>query len=80
MQKCKFLQKEIEYLNFHISDKGIYLTRNKIEGLLQMSLPKIRKELKQFLRMFNHCKRLCHTSNLNLEILPDLTSLDRAFR
>ena len=43
IQKCKFLQKEVEYLGFHISNKGIYPTKNKIEGILQMSPPTTHK-------------------------------------
>ena len=39
MQKCEFLQKKVEYSGFHISNKGTHPTKNKVEGLLQMSPP-----------------------------------------
>lgn len=79
-QKCEFLQKEVECLGFHISDKGIHPAKNKIEGLLQMSPPTTRKELKRFLGMFNHHKRLYCATDLNLEILHTLTSPNKTFR
>ena len=80
MQKCEFLQKEVECLGFHISNKGIHPAKNKVEVLLQMSPPTTRKELKRFLGMFNHYKRLYHATDLNLEILCNLTSPNKSFR
>jgi len=47
--------------------------------MLQMSPPTSLKQLKRFLRMFNHCKRLYHTIDLNLEIPHELTLPNKEF-
>ena len=43
IQKCKFLQKEVEYLGFNISNKGIYPIKEKIDGIINLSPPTSRK-------------------------------------
>ena len=43
IQKCEFLQKEVEYLGFNISNKGIYPIKEKIDGIVNLSPPTSRK-------------------------------------
>jgi len=45
-----------------------------------MTSPTTRKQLKRYLGMINHYKLLYKTTDINLEILNDLTSLNKAFR
>ena len=80
MQKCEFLQKQVECLGFNISDKGIYPTKDKTNRIINLSPSTNRKQLKRFLEMFNHCKRLYKTTDVNLETLCDLMSPNKIFK
>ena len=79
MQKHEFLQKKVECLGFNISNEGIYSIKDKINGIINLSPPTNRKQLKRFLGMFNHYECLCKTTDVNLETLHDLTSPNKTF-
>ncbi|XP_076394273.1 uncharacterized protein LOC143265517 [Megachile rotundata] len=51
--KCIFGKKEIEYLGYHISSKGIKPLTERIEAIQQFSKPKTIEDLRRFLGLIN---------------------------
>jgi hypothetical protein len=68
----KFFAKQIDYLGYWITRKGIQLVYNKVEAILKIRAPKTRKQLRQFIGIVNyyHNMWLCRS-----ELLAPLTSL-----
>jgi Reverse transcriptase (RNA-dependent DNA polymerase) len=52
--KSKFFVKQIEYLGYWITQKGIQPVYNKVEAILKIKAPKTRKELRQFIGIVNY--------------------------
>ena len=47
--KCQFLQKEVAYLGYRVSEEGLSTDPQKIEAVRQWPVPKSSKEVKSFL-------------------------------
>jgi hypothetical protein len=54
ISKSKFFEKQIEYLGYWITRKGIQPIRNKVEAILNIKVPNTRKELRQFVGIVNY--------------------------
>lgn len=57
LDKCEFLKKEVEFLGFIISDKGIKTNPKKVEAILNFPTPKTLKDLRSFLGLSNYYRR-----------------------
>ena len=55
--KCDFFKKEIHYLGYLISDKGIYPLPEKLDTICNMPKPKNAKEIKQFLGLCGYYRK-----------------------
>jgi hypothetical protein len=54
ISKSKFFAEQIEYLGYWITRQGIQPTFNKFEAILNIKVPKTRKELLQFIGIVNY--------------------------
>ena len=53
LRKSFFMQKELEYLGYLLTDKGLKPQPKKVEAMKRIKRPKTSKQLKQFLGMVN---------------------------
>lgn len=58
--KCSFLETEIEYLGFRISQKGIMPLENKIYAITRMGVPKNVSELRSLLGVISYYRSFIH--------------------
>jgi hypothetical protein len=56
--KCKWCCKECYYLGYAMQTNGIKLQPEKIEAMLKMERPKLRKQLRSFLGMVNYYRMM----------------------
>jgi hypothetical protein len=54
ISKSKFFAEQIEYLGYWITRQGIQPMRSKVEAILNIKVPKARKELRQFIGIVSH--------------------------
>lgn len=57
INKCKFNVKEINFLGHKISSDGISVDENKIKAIIDLPIPKDKKELARILGMFNYVSK-----------------------
>ena len=57
LSKCKFMQKETQYLGFIISEDGIMTDPDKIKGTRQMLPPTCVREVRSFICMCSYYRR-----------------------
>ena len=57
-KKCELLRKEVDYLGYHISEKGIAPQEKNIETIKNYPEPKTLKQARSFLGMVNFYRRL----------------------
>ena len=74
LRKSFFMQKEVEYLGFLLTDKGIRPQPKKVEAMDRMQAPKNSKQLKQFLGMVNFYRDVWPRRSHILAPLNKLTS------
>lgn len=55
--KCLFLKKEIEYLGYLISSRGISLCQRHVNAILEYPKPRNVKEMQRFLGLCNYFRR-----------------------
>lgn len=58
--KCSFLETEIDYLGYRISQKGIMPLENKIYAITQMRVPKNVSELRSLLGVISYYRSFIH--------------------
>ena len=75
LSKCEFLQKEIEYLGFHIGWGTWSPSKNKVEALLRSEVKNL-KDLRKFLGALNFYRRHIPNFTESSAILTDLTKKD----
>ena len=51
-EKCVFLQSEVEYVGYHIDEKGIHTSPAKLEAIQQAPTPTNTTELRSLLEQF----------------------------
>ena len=64
-EKCSFMLREVEYLGYRVSDKGLQPLARKVQAILQAPTPKEVPQLRSFLGLLNYYGRF----------LPDLATL-----
>lgn len=57
LSKCLFLKREIEYLGYLVSKRGISLSQRHVEAILGYLKPQNIKELRRFLGLSNYFRR-----------------------
>lgn len=78
-QKCKFLLKEVKYLGYNLSKRGISPTKDKLEAVRNAPAPHDLTSLKAYLGLLNFYGSFIR--NLSTEIAPlyNLTRKNTAF-
>jgi hypothetical protein len=51
--KCRWFAHQVQYLSFNISREGISPQKEKIQGILNMAIPKTQKEVRRFVGLVN---------------------------
>ena len=57
MDKCKFLQREVSYLGYTVSDKGVSTDPDKVAVVKEWKVPESVKELRSFLGFASYYRR-----------------------
>ena len=57
MDKCYFLQMEVEYLGYLVSDKGVKPTRSGIEAVDKFPIPKSTRDVRSFLGLCSYFRK-----------------------
>ena len=72
LDKCHFLQTEIDYLGYHVSDKGISPTNRGIEAVLNYPEPRNIRELQGFLGLCSYFRKYIPGFSIFAKPLYDL--------
>ncbi len=75
LSKCTFLQKEVDWLGYHITSAGTSPMQHKISTIVDMEYPKTHKELKSFMGVINQFNKFI--PNLALHSSPLRPLLNR---
>ena len=73
LSKCKFLQKETQYLGFIISESGIMADPDKVHVIRNMVQPKCVREIRSFIGMCSCYRRFIPIFSAIAKPLIDLT-------
>jgi ABC-type polar amino acid transport system ATPase subunit len=71
--KSKFCQDQLEYLGYVITQNGIQANMKKVEAILEIDTPKMRKQLRAFIGMVNHHRDLYPRHSHILALLSSMT-------
>jgi len=58
--KCEWYRKEMEFFGLKFSEKGVSLTEDKSNALMNATIPENKKELHSFLGLGTYCSRFIH--------------------
>lgn len=82
LEKCSFLQSELDFLGYHITSQGIRPTEEKYKAIDEFPKPKTVKELRRFLGMINFYRnnlpRAAEYQNILNEYLKDSKKNDNS--
>ncbi|OBZ81591.1 Transposon Tf2-6 polyprotein, partial [Choanephora cucurbitarum] len=59
LKKCEFGKRELEFLGYRVSQKGILPSESKIKAVKQLKRPTNVQEVRQFLGLAQHYRRFC---------------------
>lgn len=79
LEKCTFLRKEIEYLGYLITAKGITMCKRHIQAILDFPQPKNVKEMHSFLGLTNYFRRFIKDYVFKIRVLQALVKKDVKF-
>lgn len=78
-RKCNFLQREVVYLGYKITELGVLPDDQKIKSIVQIPSPTNPKETQSFLGMVNFYRRSIPNFSIYEKPLRDITHKDRKF-
>ena len=78
--KSHFCTSELEYLGYIINRQGMKPNTKKVDAILQMQLPKTRRELRKFIGMVNYYRDMWPHRSETLAPLTALTSSKLKFK
>ncbi|XP_073942510.1 cactin, spliceosome C complex subunit [Choristoneura fumiferana] len=76
LQKCNFLQEELEYLGYEISEKGVKPGKAKIIAVQRFPTPSNVHEVRQFMGLASYFRKFMKGFALIARPLTDLTKKD----
>jgi hypothetical protein len=69
MAKCEFGKTELDFLGFHITEKGLRPLNDKIKTIQQYPKPRTAEELRRFLGMLNfYTPHLPHAADVQTKL------------
>jgi hypothetical protein len=74
LRKCYFGESKIDYLGYEITRDGIQPQPKKVEGILKLSTPKKKRQLRHFLGMINYYRDMWQKRSHMLAPLTGLVS------
>uniref|UniRef100_A0A670HMU8 Reverse transcriptase domain-containing protein n=1 Tax=Podarcis muralis TaxID=64176 RepID=A0A670HMU8_PODMU len=57
LEKCQFHTREVEFLGYKLSDKGLAMDPSKVQAVLEWKPPKTRKDVQRFLGFSNFYRK-----------------------
>ena len=57
LEKCKFFRKEVDFLGFIVSTRGIRIDPEKIQSIIEQLTPKTVKDIQSFLGLANYNRK-----------------------
>lgn len=72
LDKCTFGAREIDYLGYSVSSKGIQPSKEHVQAILNYSVPRSPKQVQQFLGLVGFCKKFIPNFALISKPLSDL--------
>lgn len=79
LAKCIFLQREIEYLGYMVSENGISMCKRHIQAILDFPQPKNVREIRSFLGLTNYFRKFVKDYALKTRSLQTLVKKDKDF-
>ena len=79
-EKCEFLFKEIAYLGYIISDKGVKPNPKKIEAVQNFPRPKTPRNIKIFLGLAGYYRRFIKDFSAREKLLSNLLKKEALFK
>lgn len=79
IDKCRFLEKEIEYLGYIIDEFGIRANEKGLESIKNFPLPQKVQSVQSFLGLCSYFRRFIKDFSLIAKPLHDLTKKDKPF-
>lgn len=77
--KCQLGMKELDFLGYHITANGVKVSQDKVNSIINFSIPKSAAELSSFLGLISYvCKYIPHLSTITY-CLNDLTRKGKQF-
>ena len=79
-EKTRLFQKEIVFLGYKLSEKGLGMKVKKIDAILKMTRPRTKKQVKSFVSMAGFYRRFIKDFSLIAKPLTDLLKNNVRFR
>lgn len=57
LDKCKFLEKEVEFLGFKVTEHGISTIKERVDAIVNVPYPTTLRQLRSFLGLCNYYRR-----------------------
>ena len=73
LHKCTFFQKQVEYLGYDVSDRGIHPSRAKVKAIVKWPKPKHVRDARSFLGLVRFYRQFVRHYSLKAKYLTDLT-------
>jgi hypothetical protein len=77
--KCKFFQKQLKFLGYEVSEKGVAVDEDKVKAILEIEQPKNLKELRSFLGSTNYYRKFIKEYALIASPLTELLKQTNPF-
>lgn len=77
--KCKFFQKQLKFLGYEVSEKGVAVDEDKVKAILDIEQPKNLKELRSFLGSTNYYRKFIKEYALIASPLTELLKQTNPF-
>ena len=79
-EKCKFMQKKLEFLGFEITNSGIQTSPKKMHAIKDFPIPKKTKDIRSFLGMLNFHSKFISDFTQRARPLQILTGKNSKFK
>lgn len=79
LTKCKFLQSELEYLGYKVSDQGVSPTNHGVQAILNFPTPQNIREVQSFLGLCSYFRKFIEGFSIIAKPLYDVLRKDAVF-